>query len=82
MGHAAAIDTSGGYGPKTITEEQAEVILKLSNRTIERMAEILLGAKEKSERGEIKLVDSWRNDERSGDMKLRDALKKRATQYR
>jgi integrase len=82
MGHAAATDTSGGYGPKTITEEQAVVILKLSNRTIERMAEILLGAKEKSERGEIKVVDSWRNDERSEDMKLQDTLKKRATQYR
>jgi hypothetical protein len=46
------------------------------------MAEILLGAKEKSERGEIKVVDSWRNDERSEDMKLQDTLKKRATQYR
>jgi integrase len=78
MGHAAAADTPGGYGPKTITEEQAEVILQLSNRTIDRMAKILLDAKEKSERGELKIVDSWRNDERSGDAKLQNALARSA----
>ena len=47
MGHSAAINTAGGYGPKTITEEQAEVILGLSNSTIERMADLLLGANDK-----------------------------------
>jgi integrase len=78
MGHAAAADTPGGYGPKTITEEQAEVILQLSNRTIDRMAKILLDAKEKSERGELKIVDSWPNDERSGDAKLQNALARSA----
>jgi len=82
MGHAAAIDTAGGYGPKMITEEQAAVILQLSNRTIDRMAKILLHAKEKSERGELKVVDSWRNDERGRDEKLQIALARRAEEYR
>jgi hypothetical protein len=82
LGHAAAVDTSGGYGPKTITEEQAGVILQLSNRTIDRMAKILLEAKERSERGELKIVEAWRNDERSDDSTLQTALAKRATQYR
>jgi integrase len=82
LGHAAATDTSGGYGPKTITEEQAGVILQLSNRTIDRMAKILLNAKERSETGELKIVEAWRNDERSGDVALQTALAKRATQYR
>jgi integrase len=82
MGHAAAVDTAGGYGPKVITEEQAAVILQLSNRTIDRMAEVLLRAKEKSERGELKVVDCWRNDERAGDKKLQIALARRAEEYR
>ncbi len=33
MSHAPAVDTPGGYGPKSITEEQADVILQLSNPT-------------------------------------------------
>jgi integrase len=82
MGHATATDTPGGYGPKTITEEQAGVILQLSNRTIERMAKILLDAKARSERGELRVVDAWRNDERSADGRLQTALEKRAEQYR
>jgi integrase len=82
MGHATVTDTSGGYGPKTITEEQAEVVLSLSNSTIERMAGLLLNAKEKSERGELKIIDAWRNDERSSDEKLQMVLTKRAEQYR
>ena len=77
MGHATVTDTSGGYGPKTITEEQAEVVLSLSNSTIERMAGLLLNAKEKSERGELKIIDAWRNDERSSDEKLQIVLAKR-----
>lgn len=82
LGHVAATDTSGGYGPKTITEEQAGVILQLSNRTIDRVAKILLDAKERSESGELKIIQAWRNDERSGDVELQTALAKRATQYR
>jgi integrase len=82
MGHATATDTSGGYGPKSITEEQAEVVLSLSNSTIERMATLLLGAKERADRSELKIVDAWRNDERSIDKKLQTALAKRAQEYR
>jgi hypothetical protein len=33
MGHSTATDTSGGYGPKAITEEQAEVVLNLGSVT-------------------------------------------------
>jgi integrase len=82
MGHAPAVDTPGGYGPKTITEEQADVILELSNRTIDRMSVILLDAKRRADNGELKVVDAWRNDERTDDAKLRDALEERAKQYR
>jgi integrase len=82
MGHAPAVDTPGGYGPKSITEEQADVILQLSNRTIDRMSAILLDAKRRADSGELKFVDSWRNDERTSDVKLQDALEERAKQYR
>ena len=82
MGHATATDTSGGYGPKSITEEQAEVILGLSNSTIERMTTLLLSTKERADRGELKIVEAWRNDERSNDEKLQILLAKRAEQYR
>jgi integrase len=82
MGHATATDTSGGYGPKSITEEQAEVVLGLSNSTIERVAALLLNAKERADRGELQTIDTWRNDERSSDEKLQAALAKRAEEYR
>jgi integrase len=82
MGHSTAINTAGGYGPKTITEEQAEVILGLSNGTIKRMADLLLGANDKAQRGQLKIIDAWRNDERSNDEKLQTALAKRAEEYR
>ncbi|MEH2562231.1 integrase [Bradyrhizobium sp. AZCC 2289] len=82
MGHAPAVDTPGGYGPKSITEEQADVILQLSNRTIDRMSIILLDAKRKADSGKLKRVEAWRNDERTGDVKLQDALEERAKQYR
>jgi hypothetical protein len=82
MGHASATDTSGGYGPKSITEEQAEVILGLSNSMIDRMATLLLGAKERADRGKLKIIDAWRNDERSSDEKLQIVLAKRTEQYR
>ena len=58
MGHANTTDTSGGYGPKSITEEQAEVILGLSNSMIERMTTLLLGAKERADRGKLKIIDA------------------------
>ena len=82
MGHSTAINTAGGYGPKTITEEQAEVILGLSNTTIKRMADLLLAANDKAQRGQLKIVDAWRNNERSDDGKLQNALAKRAEEYR
>jgi integrase len=82
MGHSTATDTSGGYGPKAITEEQAEVVLNLSNSTIERMAVLLVGAKERADSGELEIIDAWRNDERSGDEQLQTALAKRAQEYR
>ena len=82
MGHAPAVDTPGGYGPKSITEEQADVILQLSNRTIDRMSVILLDAKRRADSGELKGMDAWRNDARSGDVKLQEALDERAKQYR
>jgi hypothetical protein len=82
MGHATVIDTLGGYGPKTITEEQAEVVLNLSNLTIKRMATLLLGSKERADRDELKTIGAWRNDERSSDGKLQIVLAKRAEQYR
>ena len=82
MGHAPAVDTPGGYGPKSITEEQADVILQLSNPTIDRMSVILLDAKRRADSGELKVVEAWRNDERTGDTKLQDALEERAKQYR
>jgi integrase len=82
MGHSTAINTAGGYGPKTITEEQAEVILGLSNSTIKQMAELLLEAHDKAQRGQLKIIDAWRNDERSNDEKLQAALAKRAEEYR
>jgi integrase len=82
MGHSTAINTAGGYGPKTITEEQAVVILGLSNSTIKRMADLLLEAKDKAQRGQLKIIDAWRNDERSNDEKFQAALAKRAEEYR
>jgi integrase len=82
FGHSTKKDVSSGYGPKQITEEQAEIAQKLSNRAIWRMALILIRAKRKAERGELKTVEAWRIDERGGDAKFQAAMKKRALQYR
>jgi hypothetical protein len=71
-----------GYGPKQITGEQAEIAQKLSNRAIWRLALILIRAKRKAERGELKSVEPWRIDERRGDAKFQAAMKKRSQQYR
>lgn len=82
MGHSTKINTAGGYGPKSITEEQAEVILTLSNKTITRMSDVLLGAYQKAQRGELKAIEPWRNDERTSDKVFQAALAKRAEEYR
>jgi hypothetical protein len=49
---------------------------------IDRMATLLLGAKERADRGKLKIIDAWRNDERSSDEKLQIVLAKRTEQYR
>jgi hypothetical protein len=36
----------------------------------------------RADRGELKIIDAWRNEECSGDDKLLNALSKRAEQYR
>jgi hypothetical protein len=58
------------------SEERAEVILGLSNSTIERMTTLLLSTKERANHGELKIVEAWRNDERSNDEKLQFLLAK------
>jgi integrase len=82
FGHSTKRDVSAGYGPKIITDEQAEIAQKLSNHAIWRMALILIRAKRKAECGKLKIVESWRVDHRAGDEKFQAAMKKRATQYR
>jgi hypothetical protein len=82
FGHSTKGDVSSGYGPKTITDEQAEIAQKLSNHAIWRMALILIRAKRKAEWGKLKVVESWRIDHRAGDQKFQAVIKKRAMQYR
>lgn len=82
FGHSTKVSVSSGYGPKQITEEQAEIAQKLSNRAIWRLALILIRAKRKAERGELKSVEAWRIDEREGDETFQAAMKRRAKQYR
>jgi hypothetical protein len=81
MGHSTKGDVTLGYGPKRITEEQSEVVQRLSNREIWRLALILIRAKRKAERGELKVIDAWRIDMRSGDEKFQTALARRAELY-
>jgi hypothetical protein len=45
-------------------------------------AVILLDAKRKADSGDLKRVEAWRNDERTGDVKLQDVLEERGKQYR
>lgn len=81
MGHSTKGDVSTGYGPKRITEQQSEVVQRLSNRTIRRLAKILIKAKRRAERGELIVVDAWKIDLRTSDGKLQAALARRAEQY-
>jgi hypothetical protein len=46
------------------------------------MALVLIRAKRKAERGELKVIEAWRNDTRSGDESFQEALAKRAQLYR
>lgn len=82
LGHSTRGDVTDGYGPKRISEEQSQVAQNLSNRTIWRLALILIRAKRKAERGELAVIDAWRHDERSGDERFQEALARRAELYR
>jgi len=46
------------------------------------MTTLLLSTKERANHGELKIVEAWRNDERSNDEKLHILHAKRAKQYR
>jgi integrase len=82
FGHSTKATVSTGYGPKQITEEQAEIAQKLSNRVIWRLALILIRAKGKAERGDLQNVEAWRVDERVRDLKFQAAMLRIAKQYR
>lgn len=81
MGHSTKGDVSDGYGPKFLTEEQSAVVEKLCNPAIRRLALILIRAKRRAEKGELVVIDAWRNDTRSEDKKFQDALAHRAELY-
>jgi hypothetical protein len=81
FGHSTKTNVSDGYGPKVITEQQAKIVQQLSNRTIWRLAKLLLRAKRRTERGELQMVEAWRIDRRSMDERLQAVLAKRAEQY-
>lgn len=81
FGHSTKKDVSSRYGPKFVSEQQSEIVQKLSNRQIWRLALILMRAKRRAERGELKTVQAWRTDRRSHDKKLQAVLAKRAEQY-
>lgn len=81
FGHSTKTNVSDGYGPKVITEQQAKIVQQLTNRTIWRLAKLLLRAKRKAERGELQVVEAWRIDKRSTDERLQAVLAKRAEQY-
>jgi hypothetical protein len=67
--------------PRVITEQQAKIVQQLTNRTIWRLAKLLLRAKRKAELGELRIVEAWRIDKRSMDQRLQAVLAKRAEQY-
>jgi hypothetical protein len=80
FGHSTKTNVSDGYGPKVITEQQAKIVQQPSNRTIWRLANLLLRVR-KAERGELQVVEAWRIDRRSMDQRLQAVLAKRAEQY-
>lgn len=81
FGHSTKTNVSDGYGPKVITEQQAKIVQQLTNRTIWRLAKLLLRAKRKAERRDLQVVEAWRIDRRSTDDRLQAVLAKRAEQY-
>jgi integrase len=82
LGHSTKHDVTSRYGPKMVTEQQSDVVQKLSSRAIWRLARILIRAKRKAERGQLDVIEAWRVDERSGDEKFQAALARRAKLYR
>jgi integrase len=80
-GHSTEGDVPGQYGPKKITEEQMKVALALDNDAIKQITVLLVAAKERAERGELKTIDAWQSDERGNDEKFQTAMRRRATQY-
>lgn len=81
FGHSTKGNVSDGYGPKAISEEQAKIVQQLTNRTIWRLALILLRAKRKAECGKLQFVQAWKIDKRSKNDQLQAVLTKRAEQY-
>jgi integrase len=81
FGHSTKGNVSDGYGPKVISEQQAKIVQQLTNRTIWRLAKILLRAKRKADRRELRLVEAWKVDKRTRDDRLQAVLAKRAEQY-
>lgn len=81
FGHSTKGNVSDGYGPKVISEQQAKIVQQLTNRTIWRLAKILLRAKRRAERGELRPVEAWKIDKRTRDDRLQAVLAKRAEQY-
>ena len=81
FGHSTKKDVSSRYGPKFISEEQSEIIQKLSSKQIWRLALILIRVKRKAECGDLRTVLAWRDDQRAQDVKLQRALAKRKEQY-
>lgn len=81
FGHSTKGNASDGYGPKVISEQQSKIVQQLTDRTIWRLAKVLLRAKRKAERGELRMIEAWRADKRSVDETLQAVLAKRAEQY-
>lgn len=74
MGHSTEENVSLQYGPKRITEEQMEIALGLNNEVIEQVSAILISAKDRAVRGELIIIESWRDDVRSNDLAFQRAL--------
>ena len=81
MGHSAASDVHGQYGPKKITERQTEITLELDNATIAMMTQVLVAAKERAERKELRVLETWRDDVRMSDRAFQAVMASRRQQY-